>query len=185
MVIMPSSRQTTIVTLLILAGCLSASMTTGCTGHSCGDVGYTCGQTQVALRSKSDAWTAGTYALTADEMGGGSATCTIAVPASIPTNGVLGTCTPPSDRLELAPLLSCPPVSCNGVACGGISCTPIAGHFQMLLSLGTVVSSATVDLVANGTTLVGATVRPAATTTEPNGSGCGECTNASAVLSAD
>lgn len=131
------SRQTTIVTLLVLAGCLSAGTTTGCTGHSCSDVAYTCGQTRIALQSKSDAWAAGTYALTADEQGGGSATCTM------------------------------------------------AGHFQMLLSLGTVVSSATVHLVANGTTLVGATVRPAATTTEPNGPGCGECTNASAMLSAD
>jgi len=39
------------------------------------------------------------------------------------------------------------------------------------------------DLSLNGNELMKETIAPAQTTTEPNGVGCGTCTNASATLS--
>jgi hypothetical protein len=39
------------------------------------------------------------------------------------------------------------------------------------------------DLSLNGSELMEETIAPKQTTTEPNGAGCGTCTNASATLS--
>ena len=40
-----------------------------------------------------------------------------------------------------------------------------------------------VDLTVDGTELINETIAPTQTTTQPNGVGCGTCTNASATLS--
>jgi hypothetical protein len=44
-------------------------------------------------------------------------------------------------------------------------------------------SHVALDLSVGGKSLVNATLTPQATTTEPNGQGCGMCTNASATAS--
>ena len=39
------------------------------------------------------------------------------------------------------------------------------------------------SLSINGATVAGETIAPTSSTTEPNGAGCGTCTNASAAIS--
>jgi len=76
-----------------------------------------------------------------------------------------------------------------------MSCTPIPGRFQMTLKIGAglgfapsygqplLVERLGLNLSLEGNELMDVTIAPARTTTEPNGAGCGACTNASATLS--
>lgn len=94
--------------------------------------------------------------------------------------------------MTLVTVDSCPPVVCDNNVCHGMSCAPIPGHFQMkvVISSGTgsdasahVAAQVALDLSVDGKALANKTIAPKATTTEPNGQGCGMCTNASATLS--
>jgi hypothetical protein len=61
-----------------------------------------------------------------------------------------------------------------------MACIPVAGHFQMTLGIQGLPVQVSVDVALDGKSLMRATIMPLATTEEPNGQGCGTCTNASA-----
>ncbi|MGA7121996.1 MAG: hypothetical protein WBY94_17945 [Polyangiaceae bacterium] len=73
----------------------------------------------------------------------------------------------------------------------GFNCFP--GQFQMNVGVSTlgfgadatsgVVSQVAIDLSVDGTELMQESVALKATTTEPNGPGCGRCTTAAASIS--
>jgi len=105
----------------------------------------------------------------------------VAVPDPL-VSGAQGNCGGAALTLNLAPVESCPPVVCDGSACEGMSCTPIAGHFQMTLVIQGLPAEVGLDLSVNGNEVMNETIAPKATTTEPNGAGCGTCSNASAAL---
>jgi hypothetical protein len=126
---------------------------------------------------------ASTYTL-ALNIDGTPAQCSLPIPDPPPTNGVQGTCGEDSDlSLSLVPLESCPPVVCDEVVCHGTSCTPIPGQFQIVLRINGMPAQLGLDLSLNENELMNETIAPTQTTTEPNGAGCGTCTNASATLS--
>jgi hypothetical protein len=161
-------------------------------GHSCSGVGYTCDHTTITLQSPNDAWTTGTYTLNLS-VDGTPGQCTVQIPDPPPANGVQGNCGLGSNlTLTLVTVDSCPPVVCDNNLCQGMSCTAVPGHFQMnvVISSGTgsdasprVAAQVALDLSVNGRALVSEAISPKSTTTEPNGAGCGTCTNASATLS--
>ena len=152
-------------------------------GQSCGEVGYSCNGTGITLQSPNDAWESGTYTL-ALNIDGTSAQCSLPIPDPAPPNGVQGTCGQGSDlSLRLVPLESCPPVVCEAGVCGGTSCNPIPGRFHIVLGINEMPAQLGLDLSLNGKELINETIAPTQTTTEPNGAGCGTCTNASATLS--
>jgi len=53
----------------------------------------------------------------------------------------------------------------------------------MVLGIGAMPAKLGLDLSVDGNALMNETIAPMQTTTEPNGAGCGTCTNASATLS--
>ena len=163
---------------------IASSACAGCASHSCGDVATSCGQTFIMLQTPNDAWTAGTHTLTLT-LGGVPGQCTLTVPASLPSSGVTASCASgASYALALEPLESCPPVVCEGGACGGHgnSCTPVAGHFEMILTIQGLPSQVALDLSVEGTSVLSETIAPQSTATQPNGEGCGTCVNASAKV---
>lgn len=166
--------------IILLVGAVATGSLASCASHSCTDVGYVCEQTQITLLAPNDAWAAGTYTLTLT-VDDSPVQCTISVPASPSTRGVAGSC--PIGALELNAVDSCAPVVCDGAACEGMSCTPIAGQFQMTVTIQGLPTQVGLALSVNGMPLTSETVAPMSTTTEPNGHGCGTCTNASAMLS--
>jgi hypothetical protein len=173
----------------LLTFCLaSAAASVGCSalaGHSCTDVFFFCDQTTVTLQSPNDAWTAGTYSL-AVTMDGTSAQCTVQMPDPPPTGGVQGNCGSSTNlTLALTTVDSVPPVVCSGGACEGMSATPIPGHFQMTVGIQGLPTEVGLALSLDGTTLMSESIAPKSTTTEPNGEGCGTCTNASATVSVE
>jgi hypothetical protein len=109
--------------------------------------------------------------------------CVVSVPASPSSNGVAGSCGLGSYGLRLESVLSCPQVVCDQGACGGMSCTPVVGHFQMMLTIQGLPAQISVNVAVDGKVLLSDTVAATATTTEPNGPGCGTCANASATVS--
>jgi hypothetical protein len=98
--------------------------------------------------------------------------------------------------LTLTPVCPQPPPVCTATTCSetvsSANCLP--GQFTMQLTIGTpfgpfeagvephVVGMLALDLSVEGTELLHESVAPKATTTEPNGAGCGTCTNATATL---
>jgi hypothetical protein len=160
-----------------------AVASSGCSSHSCTAMGFVCGTTSLTLNSPNDAWAAGTYTL-ALTMDGAPGQCTLTVPASAPPSPIPASCPlgAPYDA-RLVPIESCPPVVCNGGACGGMSCTPIVGRFQLTVTLQGLPAQVTVGLSRDGNSLTSEIISPASTTSEPNGAGCGTCTNASATVS--
>jgi hypothetical protein len=171
------------VAVAVGALAVAASSLIGCTSHSCSAVGYVCGQTQIVLRSPNDGWTPGMYTLTLSQAGT-PGQCSIPVSAAPPFNGVVGSCPiGGAYSLDLTPIESCPPVVCDGAACEGMTCTPIAGRFQMTVTIQGLPPQVGLGLSFNGMTLTSETVAPTSATTEPNGQGCGTCTNASATVS--
>ncbi len=150
--------------------------------HVCGEIGAICDQTSITLQAPNDAWASGTYTL-ALNMDGTPAQCSVQIPDPPPTNGLQGNCTQNSLlTFRLLTVVFCPPVVCMNGACGG-SCTPIPGRFQMNLGIAGMPAQVGVDLTVDGTELINETIAPTQTTTQPNGVGCGTCTNASATLS--
>jgi hypothetical protein len=150
--------------------------------HSCTYVGASCDQTTITLQSPNDAWTAGTYSL-AVTMDGTSAQCSVQMPDPTPTDNVNGNCGSSTGvSLALTTMYSCPPPVCKGGACE-VNCTLIAGHFRMTLVMQGMPTEVGVNLSLDGNTVVSETIAPKASTDEPNGVGCGTCTNASATVS--
>ncbi|HEY6458531.1 MAG TPA: hypothetical protein VIY73_00220, partial [Polyangiaceae bacterium] len=157
----------------------------GCASHECADVGMVCGQTEITLVAKDDAWAPGAYTVNFSGPAAAS-TCNLTVPSPVPSNGVSGTCALSDGAvLTLAPVMSCPAPTCNDEACGGASCSPVPGHFQLSLSLQAMASSIDVQVLLGASSIASVSVTPVAATTEPNGPGCGDCTNASATVSVD
>ena len=155
------------------------------TSHACSDGFFDCGNTSVTLQSPNDVWAAGEYtlALNIDGTAGECTLSTLSISGAALTNSVSGTCTAGADyALALTVADSCPPVMCNGNACGGMSCTPVPGHFQMTLTINAIPAQVALTLTTAGQTLVDQTIMPQAVTTEPNGEGCGTCTNASVTV---
>jgi hypothetical protein len=165
---------------ILVVGAVATSSFASCASHSCSDVYYVCDETQITLLAPNGAWAAGTYTLTLT-VDDSPVECTISVPTAPPSSSV--TAAPCPYALSLEPVDSCPPVLCDGGACGGGSCAPIAGQFQMTVTVDGLPADIGLDLSANGKLLVSETVAPASTTTEPNGPGCGTCTIASATVS--
>lgn len=180
-------RRVVSLSLVMLACGAAAGAIAGCgASHSCTDVSYSCNQTFITLHAPNDSWTPGTYTVTVGGGGDGGAPvrCVVSVPASPSSSGVTGFCgLGSSNALNLEPVTSCPPVVCDGGACEGMTCTPVAGHFQMQLTLQGLPAQVPVDITVDGQSVMSETITPTATTTEPNGQGCGTCTNASATAS--
>jgi hypothetical protein len=176
-------RQALSFPLMGFAGGIAASAIAGCGSHQCFNDIFSCNATGIALSAPNDSWTPGTYTVTA---GGGSASvqCVVSVPAFPSPSGVAGSCAAGSVyNLTLDPVLSCPSVVCDQGACGGMGCMPLAGHFQMTLTIQGLPTQVPVDIAVDGKSLLSETITPTAATTEPNGHGCGTCTNASATAS--
>jgi hypothetical protein len=106
---------------------------------------------------------------------------------------IKGTCSATNAAWTLTQFCPQPEPVCNDAgACEGIvSC--LAGQFQMTVVIATqgfgasfasgVASQVAIDLSVDGRELSHETIAPTVKTTEPNGPGCGMCTNASATLS--
>ncbi len=178
---------------------VSAAMGVACdlTSHSCTALAPRCDTTSITLQAPNDAWVAGPYTL-AMMVNGVPQQCTMNVPD--PPAATQGTCSASgpgyvwATTLSLAGVCPAPPIVCNDAgACGGMgsSADCIAGHFTMQLVIGNpwgadarppFAEPVSLDLSVDGTTLLNKTISPMATTTEPNGAGCGTCTNASDTL---
>jgi hypothetical protein len=164
----------------------------GCASHMCYFLAANCDRTTITLQSANDAWAAGAYTLVLT-MDGAPGQCTMQVPDPPPLSGVQGSCgLGATSALALATVDSCPPVVCTNGACEAMSCTPIPGHFQMIFTINPSVSNSSaastpgkvgMNLTVDGKQIFNQTVMPKAVTTEPNGVGCGTCTNASATVS--
>lgn len=169
---------------LALSACAMASA--GCSAfasHSCGLVAFVCDQTTITLQAPNDAWAAGTYTL-ALNMAGTSAQCSVQIPDPPPAGGVQGNCGSSTNlTLTLTTVDSVHPVVCNGGVCEGMSATPIPGHFQMTAVIQGLPTEIGLNLSLNGNAVMSETIAPKASTDEPNGAGCGICTNASATIS--
>jgi hypothetical protein len=167
-----------------LVACAAASAGCGIfASHSCTELALVCDETTITLQTPSDGWTAGAYTL-ALTMDGTPAQCTMPVPDPPPVSGVQGNCGLGANvTMQLRALQSCPPVVCNATACEGMSCTPIAGRFQMTLVLQGMPAQVGLSLSVDGNAVMSESIAPKSATTEPNGAGCGTCTNASATVS--
>jgi hypothetical protein len=169
--------------LVGLAGGMAASAAAGCAAHKCGDVNVSCNVTAISFRTPSNSWKPGMYTVTVVGSDG-TVHCVLSIPASTLSSGVVGSCDPGSHSdLWLEPILTCQPLVCSDGACSGTACLPVTGHFQMTLDIQGLAAQVPVDVALDGKSLVRATITPIATTEEPNGQGCGTCTNASATAS--
>jgi hypothetical protein len=161
-----------------------ATAVAGCmTERICTEVAYFCNRTNITMQSTGNAWALGSYTLdvTAD---GVATTCTVQMPTSAPPDGAPGDCGPGSNvSFSVLPVTSCPPPVCNGNACEQMACTPVAGQFQLAVTIQSLPSHVALSLSVGGKSLVNDMLTPQAATTEPNGKGCGTCTNASATVS--
>ena len=177
--------------ILACAGSLNA----GCASHDCTAIGVTCGQTLIALQSPNDVYAAGTYTLVVNGNGssGPSGQCTLSISDPPPTADVSGLCSLGSNfSLDLKTIPSCPtpPIVCNANACrggGNTPCTPIPGHFHMMFTINSSSAASSpaklgMNLTVDGKEILNQTIMPISATTEPNGMGCGTCTNASATV---
>jgi hypothetical protein len=135
------------------------------------------------MQSPNDVWTAGTYSL-ALTMDGTPVRCSVQMPDTPPTGNVSGDCGSRADlTLAFTTVGTCPPVVCNSTVCEGMSCTPIPGHFQMTLVINGLPAEVGLSLSLDGNAVVNETIAPKSSTNEPNGAGCGTCTNASGTVS--
>jgi hypothetical protein len=151
-------------------------------GHDCTAIGCN-NATTITLQAPNDAWAAGMYTL-ALRIDGTPGQCTMQVPDPPPVSGVQGSCgLGATATLTLATVDTCPPVVCKNGACEGMSCTPIPGRFQMVLVIQGLPTQVGLNLSVDGNSLMNQTIAPKSTTTQPNGAGCGTCTNGSATLS--
>jgi hypothetical protein len=152
-----------------------------------------CNETSITVQSPNGTWTAGTYAL-AMVVDGVPQQCTMQV--ADPPAFVQGTCSATDTTLNLAPVCPLTPVCARAGVCDYILSTfdCSSDRFTIALTIGVpsgfvgdaqphVVGQLSLDLSLDGSTLMNETIAPTQTTTEPNGAGCGTCTNASATLS--
>jgi hypothetical protein len=162
--------------------------------HACTAIYPICDQTAVTLQSPGNMWSAGTYALAAN-IDGNTAQCSLRISEPPPTGTLQGTCSATNVTWTLTQLCPQPPPVCTNGACVGMvsSANCLAGQFQMAVTVSpqgfgpdassAIASQIAIDLSLDGTELIDETIRPTTKTTEPNGAGCGTCTNASATLS--
>jgi hypothetical protein len=174
------------ISLLRLTGALACvAATAGCVGtHECGSPYYLCNRTNITVQSPNNAWALGSYTLAIDA-DGTATTCTLQMPTSAWLDGVPGDCGAQSPvTVRVMPITSCPPRVCyqNGT-CVTMACTPIPGQFELSITITSLTSHVALNLSVGGKPLLVETLTPQAATTEPNGEGCGTCTNASATVS--
>jgi hypothetical protein len=168
----------------------------GCASHSCLDIGRFCDTTTVTFEAPGNVWMPGEYTLTVG-FAGGMDTCTLSVPASPkPGASFTGTCSDPSVLWNLEAI--CPPKTwCEAGACAAMfsSSYCLPGQYEMTVRIGgfapasgrttSLFTSVTVDLAIGGIELAAGTVPTTTKTTQPNGEGCGYCTNATATVQVD
>ena len=176
--------------------CNPANHSSSSSSFACTELYARCDTTSVTIQAPNDAWVAGSYTL-AMMVNGVPQQCTMNLPN--PPAATQGTCSASglgyvwATTLSLAGVCPSPPIVCNDAgACGGLARADcIAGHFTMQLVIGDQLGAdaqppfaeqVSLDLSVDGTTLLNETISPMATTTEPNGTGCGTCTNASDTL---
>jgi len=163
--------------------------------YGCDFIYASCDQTSIRLQSPHNAWSAGTYTL-ALNVDGRAGQCTLSVPDPPPTGTVKGTCSAMDTAWTLTQLCPQPETVCDDAgACGGFyspsNCFP--GQFEMIVVIAAhgrganyvsgIASQVAIDLSVDGKELSHEWIAPTVKTTEPNGPGCGMCTNASATLS--
>ena len=177
---------------VVLAPAAIAAVSASCSSHGCTAIGTICDRTVLTLQTPDDTWAAGDYTLSLD-VDGVAKQCTLHIPDP-PVDGVTsGTCTSSDASLRLLQICPEPKVVCNASACMGSSDSEdcLSGLYTMQVDLspsfGPVVqprlaSEVAVDLSVDGRSILSARVSPQATTTEPNGAGCGTCTNGSATI---
>jgi hypothetical protein len=170
---------------LAAAGCAAS--------HECADVATLCEATTLTLQSPANAWAAGTYAL-ALTIDGRAAQCTLAFSDAPTFTSFQGTCSASDVAWAMSPICPADPTVCQGNVCtgGASSANCLPGQFVMTVSLSPSIgldaaanlpAAIAVKLSVDGTSLIDETAAPKSTTTEPNGQGCGTCTNGSATLS--
>jgi hypothetical protein len=174
------------ISLLCLTGALAcAAALAGCGAtHVCSDVYYFCNRTNITVQSPNNAWALGSYTLSLDA-DGAATTCTLQMPTSAPPSGAPADCGAQSPvTVSVMPITSCPqPVCYQNGTCEQMACTPLPGQFELSITIPSLTSHVALNLSVGGKPLLASTLTPQAATTEPNGKGCGTCTNASATAS--
>jgi hypothetical protein len=169
---------------LLSKACLVGSMacTVACSaiGHHCEFDVPLCDQTRITLQSPNNAWAAGTYKLTLNDGTARACTLTILDPPSAGSPD--GSCTSTDTNLTLTQVCGPPGTACNEGACTEIAPNCLPGQFEIEIDVVAPVSAqVALELEVDGLTLMNETIT--LKTTEPNGAGCGMCTNASATVS--
>jgi hypothetical protein len=166
-------------------GSIACSLASGAcvSDHECSFNVPSCDQTLITLQSPKNAWTPGVYKLTLNN--GTANECTLSISAPPPAGSLDGTCSSADTRFTLTQLCLPPPMVCNSTACSvmepNTNCLP--GQFQIDITSPLHPGPVGLDLEVDDRTLMNETITPKAVTTEPNGEGCGMCTNASVTVS--
>jgi hypothetical protein len=158
--------------------------------HSCTARGATCDQTLITLQSPNNVWAAGVYTL-ALNIDGTMEQCTLQISDPPPENSIQGTCSLAGTTLSLEQICVEPAAVCHNNTCERPPANCLAGQFQMQVVASPaggpdaqphVAAQVGLDLSVDGRSVTSVTIAPKATTTEPNGAGCGTCTNASTTI---
>jgi hypothetical protein len=176
-------------------GSVSALASASCIERNvgCSNILPVCEQTTVSVQSPGNSWAPGAYHLSLN-VDGRASECTLNLDPSMAPEGLEGTCTESDVSWTLAPVCPQPPPVCNGNACMGSASSSncLAGQYTMTVAIGSLEDPAAsiarqvaLAITVGDTNLVDAMVSPVATTTEPDGEGCGTCTNASAMVMVD
>ena len=154
-----------------------------CSGHTgCTDEGSLCGATTITALPPDGGWVGGSYGASVS-WGTNTATCTIQMPASPPTGSIVGSCTPETSvTSEFRVDTPCRDAGCVGEACAVHCSSSDAAATQLIIVINTMPSRVDVALTRDGGSILTEVVMPQSTTTEPNGSGCGTCTNSAASI---
>ena len=176
--------------VLALAACAVTSAS--CSSHGCAGLGMICDQTVLTLETPGNAWAPGDYTLSLD-VDGVAKQCTLHIPDP-PVNGTTsGSCASSDTTLQLRQICPQPRVVCNASACMGSSDSDdcLSGQYTMQVAISPdwspdaqprTASQVALDLSVDGRSITNTSVAPQASTTEPDGVGCGTCTNASATV---
>jgi hypothetical protein len=158
-----------------------------CSEHDCTLIGTDCGQTVVTLEAPSDLWADGTYALTL-ETDVGSASCTLNLSTSDALDP-MSSCSSPHVTFVATPAECATP--CGSAACAQSPGDCVAGQYHVTVTLGdpngpnpdaTLATRGSIVLARDGVEIANASFTPKLTTGEPNGPGCGTCTNGAATV---
>lgn len=168
-----------------LVGSMACTVASGAcvSDHRCVLDVASCDQTLITLQSpNNNVWAPGTYKLVLDN--GTAKQCTLTIPDPPSASSIDGTCSSADTSLTLTQLCPPPPMVCNNTGCtefvSSANCLP--GQFQIDV-VSPLLTRVGLELEVDGRTLMNETITPKANTTEPNGAGCGMCTNASATVS--